>query len=230
VRLERDHPKEIRDLFGRYLAYAFIRKNGRWLNYNLEAVRAGMSPYFTKYSYSRRFHDEFVAAEKDARAAQRGIWNPNVRSYKDYEERKAWWDARGRFIRMFEQDAQGREDFIELTQWDSLARIEKKMGREVTVLGAVGRIIRGDRGPSRVMLSRQRTSDLALIFFDKDVFASSGIAAYAGEFVRVSGVVSEYTNKYTGRRQLQLIVNLPSQVALSDVPGVRRSAQAAARH
>ncbi|HKE16973.1 MAG TPA: thermonuclease family protein [Kofleriaceae bacterium] len=230
VRLERDHPKEIRDLYGRYLAYAFVRKNGRWVNYNLEAVRAGMSPYFTKYSYSRRFHDQFVAAEKEARAARRGIWDPTKRTYPDYDERKAWWDARGRFIRMFEQDAQGRDDFIELTQWDSLARIEKSKGREVTVLGAVGRVFRGDRGPSRVMLSRQRSSDLAIIFFDKDVFASSGIASYAGEFVRVSGVVSEYTNKYTHRRQLQLIVNLPSQVVLSDVPGVKNAAQAAARH
>ncbi|HLL25061.1 MAG TPA: thermonuclease family protein, partial [Kofleriaceae bacterium] len=63
VRIERDHPGEIRDRFNRYLAYVFAQKNGKWLNYNVEAVRAGMSPYFVKYGYSRRFHDDFVAAQ-----------------------------------------------------------------------------------------------------------------------------------------------------------------------
>jgi len=229
VRLERDHPKEIRDAFDRYLAYAFVRKGGRWLNYNVECVRAGMSPYFTKYSFSRRFHDEFVAAEKQARAARRGIWNPGSRSYKDYDERRPWWDARAKFIKEFERDGRGRDDYIELTHWDSLARLNKKVGQEVTVLGSVSRIIRGDRGPTRVMLSRRRASDLALVFFDKDVFAGSGIARYDGEFVRVSGVVNEYVNKYNRRRQLQLIINLPSQVVVSDLPGMEDPAQAAAR-
>jgi endonuclease YncB( thermonuclease family) len=231
VRLERDHAKEIRDRFDRYLAYAFVRKNGRWINYNIEAVRAGMSPYFSKYSFSRRFHDQFAAAEKEARAAGRGIWNPDPdnRHYRDYDERKPWWDARARFVRAFEQDGQGRDDFIVLTHWDSLGRLQKKLGQEVTVLGSVSRVILGDRGPTRVNLSRRRMSDVTVVFFDKDVFAATGIGKYSGEFVRVSGVVSEYRNKYNGRRQLQLIVNLPSQVVVSDVPGIDSAVQSAAR-
>ncbi len=229
VRLERDDPKEIRDRYDRYLAYVFVRKDGRWLNYNLEAVRAGMSPYFTKYSYSRRFHDEFAAAEAEARAARRGIWSPGGQHYNDYPERKKWWDARADFIKSFERDARGRDDFIVLTQWDSLSRLTRKLGQDVTVLGTVGRVSLGDRGPTRVMLSRRRASDLAVIFFDKDVFAASGIARYEGEFVRVTGVVNEYQNKYNHRRQLQLIVNLPSQVVLSDVPGIEDPVQAAIR-
>jgi endonuclease YncB( thermonuclease family) len=48
VRLERDHADERRDSYGRHLAYALVRRDGRWVNYNVEAVRAGMSPYFTK--------------------------------------------------------------------------------------------------------------------------------------------------------------------------------------
>ena len=231
VRLERDHPKEIRDAFDRYLAYAFVRKGGRWLNYNVEAVRAGMSPYYSKYSYSRRFHDEFAAAEKEARAAQRGIWNPDPdsRHYRDYDERKRWWDARARFVRAFEQDGRGRDDFIVLTHWDSLGQLQKKIGQEVTVLGQVSRVVLGDRGPSRINLSRRRLSDVTVVFFDKDVFASTGIGRHSGEFVRVSGVVSEYRNKYNGRRQLQLIVDLPSQVVVSDVPGIENPVQSAAR-
>ena len=63
VRLERDDAQEIRDRYDRYLAYVFAKKHGTWTNYNVEAVRAGMSPYFPKYGTSRRFHAEFVAAE-----------------------------------------------------------------------------------------------------------------------------------------------------------------------
>ena len=42
VRLERDDPKEIRGHFGRLLAFAFVKKNGRWMSYNVACVRAGM--------------------------------------------------------------------------------------------------------------------------------------------------------------------------------------------
>ena len=230
VRLERDHPKEIRDRYDRYLAYVFVERGGRWVNYNVEAVRAGMSPYFTKYSYSRRFHDDFVRAEKEARDAKRGIWRPGAQAYQDYAERKAWWDARAEFIKAFERDAQGRDDFIELTHWDSMRAIEKKLGQEITVLGTVSRIALGDRGPTRVMLGRRMFNDFTIVFFDKDVFASSGIDRYEGEFVRVTGVVNEYKNKYTSKRQLQVIVSLPSQVVGSEIPGLEKPVQAAASH
>jgi endonuclease YncB( thermonuclease family) len=228
VRLERDHPKEIRDRYDRYLAYVVVQRGGKWVNYNVEAVRAGMSPYFTKYSYSRRFHDEFVAAEKEAREAKRGIWRPGAQAYQDYAERKAWWDARAEFIKAFERDASGRSDFIELTHWDSIRSIEKNLGQEITVLGTVSRIALGDRGPTRVMLGRRMFSDFTIVFFDKDVFASSGIDRYEGEFVRVTGVVNEYKNKYTNKRQLQVIVSLPSQVVGSEIPGLDKPVQAAA--
>ena len=228
VRIERDHPKEIRDRFDRYLAYVFVQRGGKWVNYNVEVVRAGMSPYFTKYSYSRRFHDEFVAAEKEARAAKRGIWRPGAQAYTDYAERKAWWDARAEFIKAFEREGHGRDDFIELTQWDSIRQIEKKLGQEITVLGTVSRIVLGDRGPTRVLLGRRMFSDFAIVFFDKDVFASSGIDRYEGEFVRVTGVVNEYKNKYTNKRQLQVIVSLPSQVVGSEIPGLDKPVQSAA--
>ena len=94
VRIERDHPAEIRDRYNRYLAYVFAQKGGAWVNYNLEAVRAGMSPYFPKYGNSRRFHQEFLAAQAEAKAAQRGIWAPGAPAYPDYPEREAWWTAR----------------------------------------------------------------------------------------------------------------------------------------
>jgi len=229
VRLERDAPKEIRDRFDRYLAYAFVRKNGRWVNYNVEAVRAGISPYFTKYSYSRRFHDEFAAAEKEAREAQRGIWSPNGQHYQDYAERKVWWDARAEFIKAFERDGRGHDDFLALTEWDAITRLNRGVGQHLTVLGNIGRITR-NRGPIRVTLNIRGYTSLTLVFFDKGVFESCGFDRHEGEFVRASGVVAEYRNKYNHRRQLQLIIRAPSQVVVSDVPGVDQPVQSAARH
>jgi len=218
VRLERDHPKEIRGRYGRYLAYVFVKKDGQWINYNLECVRAGMSPYFTKYGYSRRFHDEFVAAEAEARAAHRGIWAPGARADGDYDVREPWWNARAEFVKQFEIDARGKDDWISITQWDAIRKLQARVDKEVVLLGTVGDVIRGGRGPIRVNLSRRLFGDLPVIFWDPDVFAASGIARYKGEFVKVRGVVKIYKNKHTGVEQLQVEVTLPGQVTGSQVP------------
>lgn len=222
VRLERDHPKEIRGRFNRYLAYVFARKDGVWKNYNVEAVRAGMSPYFTKYGYSRRFHDDFVAAENEARAAKRGIWDPAAPSYGDYDLRKAWWDARAEFVKTFEIEAQDRADMIALTNWDALKRLGEHEGKEVEVLATVGDIRMSEKGPTRVLLSRRMFNDFPVIFWDRDVFGTSRIGEYRGEFVRVRGVVNKYHNKYNGKDVLQIIVNLPAQVKGSELPSFEK--------
>jgi hypothetical protein len=208
VRLERDHPKEIRGRYGRYLTYVFARKDGRWVNYNVECVRAGMSPYFSKYGYSRRFHEEFVQAQQEARAARLGIWSPDGQHYPDYDERLVWWNRRADFIQAFEREAADRRDYIVLTNWDAMRRLEQNEGKEVTVLGSVGEVKLGDRGPTRVSLG-----GFPLIFFDKDVFGSSGIAAFQGEYVRVRGIVTRYHDKRRQRDELQMVISLPGQIA-----------------
>jgi len=218
VRLERDHPKEIRGRYGRYLVYVFAKKGNGWVNYNVEAVRAGMTPYFTKYGYSRRFHDEFVAAQKEARAALRGIWDPNAKAYPDYDARLAWWNTRAELIQAFEREAQKTDDLIVLTNYDSLARIEALEGKQVEVLGTVADIRRGDRGPTLVFLSRKMHADFPLVFFDKDVFASCGIDRHRGEFVRVRGKVNRYRNERTQQEQLQIVVSLPSHIRGAKLP------------
>lgn len=222
VRLERDDAREIRDRYDRYLAYVFIEKDGRWINYNVECVRAGMSPYFTKYGFSRRFHDDFVAAEAEAKAASRGIWDPALPHYPDYDERKVWWDARGEFIARYQRQIDADPSFVVLTHWDSLRRLEDRVGKEVSLLATVGDIRLGDRGPTKVGLSRKMFGDFPLVFFDKDVFASSGIAAWKGEFVVVKGVVTSYQNKHTKQKQLQIVVDRPGQIVLSPIPGLSR--------
>jgi hypothetical protein len=181
-----------------------------------------MSPYFTKYGFSRRFHEDFVAAEAEARAARRGIWDPALPHYPDYDERKAWWDARGEFIARYQRQIDADPSFIVLTHWDSMRRLEERVGKEVSILATVGDVRLGDRGPTRVALSRRMFGDFPLVFFDKDVFASSGIAAWKGEFVVVKGVVTVYQNKHTKRKQMQIVIDRAGQIILSPIPGLSR--------
>ena len=218
VHLERDHPKEIRDFYNRYLTYVFVEKDGKRLNYNVECVRAGMSPYFTKYGYSRRFHDEFVQAQNEARAAQRGIWDPSKQHYPDYERRLEWWDRRGDYIAAYERDALGKKNWITLTHWDAMDRLQGLLGREVVVLGAVGDIrVSTTGGPTKAVLSRRRTSSFPLIFFDKQVLEDSRVESARGEYVRARGIVASYKNKYTGKTELQIMVTLPAQIEIEVV-------------
>jgi len=218
VRIERDHPAEIRDRYNRYLAYVFASKNGTWVNYNVEAVRAGMAPYFPKYGNSRRFHADFLAAESEAKAQKRGIWAPGAMSYPDYPEREAWWGARGNFVAEFraEGEGQGKTNYIDITHWDAEKTLEQLVGKEVVLLGTVDDIRIGEKGPTIVKLD----GHFPVVFFDRDIFGSSGIPEWKGEYIRVTGVPTLYENKHTHQKQVQLQVNQVTQIKLSPVPGL----------
>lgn len=221
VRIERDHPAEIRDRYNRYLAYVLANKNGTWMNYNVEVVRAGMSPYFPKYGNSRRFHAEFVAAQDEAKAAKRGIWAPGMPGYPDYPEREAWWSARGNFVDEFRKEGEGKANYIDITHWDALDQLEANVGKEVHLLGTIGDVRIGEKGPTRVTLSRRLFSDFPLIFFDRDVLGTSGVSEWKGEFVVVTGIPTMYENKHTHKQQLQIQIDRASQIKLSPVPGLQ---------
>ncbi|MEW5742197.1 MAG: thermonuclease family protein [Myxococcota bacterium] len=212
VRLERDHPGEIRDFYGRYLAYIFAKKNGQWVNYNVECVRAGMSPYFTKYGRSRRFHKEFLEAQKQAMEAKRGIWEPGKMHYDDYDERLRWWSERESAITRFEKEqANHPESHIALTRWDAMLKLEQRLGQEAVILGAVQDVRMSENGPSVVKLSRNRSSSFDVVFFDKDVLLNTGVQFKRGEYVQVRGVVQKYRDG-RGLDHLQVQVTLPGQV------------------
>lgn len=234
VRLERDHPKEVRDVYARYLAYVFAKKEGRWLNYNVEAIRAGVSPYFSKYGYSRRFHRDFVEAQNQARKAKIGIWDPKKEHYTDYDARLTWWTHRAEFVAAFEREAEGKEDYIPLTNWDAIRRLEALKGKTASVLGGVGSIKRIPNGPVIAQLARSRTENIGVVFQDPFVFDDSKLAKAKGEYAVIRGVVSEYVNKRTGRKSLQLTVSTAASVRIANyVPpgngfaGVKPTAAAA---
>ena len=72
VELEYEKPDaERRDGFGRLLVYVIA--DG--VNVNIELVRQGWSKLYTKYGKGR-LHEEFVAAEAEAKAGGFGLWSP----------------------------------------------------------------------------------------------------------------------------------------------------------
>jgi len=213
VRLERDHPKQIKDVNGRFLVYVFVQKNGKWVNYNIEAVRAGMSPYFTKYSYSRRFHNEFVKAQEEARKAKRGIWDPKKEHYQDYEERLRWWNARADLIKRFEEAGKGRNNFVDLSDYDALDRLDALISKKVNVLGTVSNIFYSpSNGPIKVALSRSKEGRVDLIFFDHKVFDALRIQELSQEYVWVEGIVTSHTGKKSRKKIFEIVIEKPEQI------------------
>ena len=60
---------EERDRYGRLLAYVFLGD----LNVNVEMVRLGWTPFWTKYGEGR-YTLAFEKAEREARTGERGVW------------------------------------------------------------------------------------------------------------------------------------------------------------
>lgn len=70
IELEYERPGvRVADEYGRLLAY--VRVRGALAN--VEMVRQGWSPFWTRYGKGR-FAEEFRSAEREARQARRGIW------------------------------------------------------------------------------------------------------------------------------------------------------------
>ncbi len=214
VQLERDDPRVLLDIYQRYLAYVIVYKNGQRINYNVEAVRAGMTPYFPKYGHSTRFKNEFLKAQQEARAAKRGIWNPNKEHYPDYPRRLRWWTQRGDFLGAFEQEAEGKENYIIYKNSSSLIKIKQFLGKTVHLTGLVGEIIEIPHGPIKVELSVGNTQ-LALVFWDKKVLAQTGLQKHRGEFIRLQGKITQYHNKKRESTSYQIHVYSPAQIVLS---------------
>jgi hypothetical protein len=91
----------------------------------------------------------------------------------------------------------------------------------VNVLGLVSDVRIAEKGPTRVLLSRQQFSDFPLIFFDRDVLVQSGLMQWKGEYVWVTGVPTVSENRHTHKKQVQIGIDRASQIRLSPVPGLQ---------
>jgi len=84
VELEFEGP--FRGRYGRILAYVFV--DG--INLNIELVRQGLSPYYAKYGFSKKYNREFKEAERYARDHKLNIWGDSELT-KRYLRLKSKW-------------------------------------------------------------------------------------------------------------------------------------------
>ena len=82
VSLESDPQTAPKDRFGRTLAYVRL-PDGRMLN--LEIVRQGYGHAYVEHPFSRM--EEFRAAEREAREAERGLWAPTGAASRSEQDR-----------------------------------------------------------------------------------------------------------------------------------------------
>lgn len=142
VRLEKEDDERSVDIFGRYLVYLIaVMKDGTEINYNIECVKQGYSPYFNKYGNSKRFNKEFTEAQNFAKDNSLGIWDPNKKHYPDYDERFAWWNLRAKQIDDFETKYSRNELYFNLANDKDYARLENYLGQDITVFGNIGDIL-----------------------------------------------------------------------------------------
>lgn len=189
--LEYQSPKYTHGYFGRHLVYVWAKKDGQWVNYNLEAVRAGMSPYYTKYGYSERYHDRFLAAQREAKKHKRGIWAPGAQSYPDYPERIAWWNRRADQIKKYRDRFDDRQGYVDLASDTAFATLRNRLGRRVVVFGQPESF--AERGnPQRIRLSYRYRRDFPVVAFEPVDMRKSGVDPDKEDFIYVEGVVSLY--------------------------------------
>jgi len=75
--------------YGRLLAYVII--DG--VNFNIELVKQGLSPYYTKYGLSKKYDRQFREAERYARKNRLNIWGDPQLARK-YLRLKSKWGQR----------------------------------------------------------------------------------------------------------------------------------------
>ncbi|MCX7833489.1 MAG: thermonuclease family protein [Ignavibacteria bacterium] len=206
VRLEIENPDRIIDSYGRYLVYMFLNIDGKYINYNLECVRRGYSPYFTKYGYSKRFHKEFLEAQEYARKNKLGIWNPDSKCYPDYDQRLIWWNKRAEQIKEFETEFLGVKNAFNLMNNSDVERLKNFIGMEVIILGNVAEIYT-NKDPAIIKINIAKGIDFDLVFKqeNRDILNDYNLVDMKEYFVCAKGTLSQYHNNF------QIIIEKKSQ-------------------
>lgn len=93
--VELEFGPELRDRHGRLLAYVLV--DGK--NFNLEVVRNGLSPYYTKYGLSRKYDQNFRDAEKLARKDKLNIWGDPELTARHVRLKSKWGQDRSKLSR-----------------------------------------------------------------------------------------------------------------------------------
>jgi endonuclease YncB( thermonuclease family) len=197
VRIEKDDTLRSIDVYGRYLVYVFAEKNGKFVNYSLECVRQGYSPYFNKYGNSNRFHKEFVGAQEYARANKLGIWNPITKCYPDYDDRLKWWNERAEQLDNYYAKYANDKNVINLINSDAEINLSNSVGKEITVFGNIGEVF-SDRFPylMRVGLSKEVSLDIFVEEKDLAVFESIDVKRMESHYFYFTGKLEQRDKRF----------------------------------
>jgi endonuclease YncB( thermonuclease family) len=169
--------KEQYDFYGRLLCNLILPDG---TDYNLMIVEMGKSPYFSKYGWSETDHEAFVAAQKNARNAQRGIWDPKTNqpatpgvpsAKRPYEKLVPWWDARAEAVQAF-RDA-FKKDPASVCDTDDPAALAEaaKRGAVVRCFGEVAKVD-DSKGGLTVHFRASKKDQAFVVFVDKEALAS----------------------------------------------------------
>jgi endonuclease YncB( thermonuclease family) len=207
VRLEKDDNVRVIDVYDRYLVYVIVYKKGKEINYNLECVKTGHSPYFNKYGNSRRWHKEFTEAQEYAQKNKLGIWNSKSKCYPDYKDRIDWWNKRAKQIDSYESKFLNKENYFNLLNDDDFNKLNEFVDKEVTIFGSIGEI-RIKKYPYIVRFSHSRTQGVDLVFFEDkaDIFNAINFDEYKEYYSYAKGKLKKRNGRF------QIIIESPKQM------------------
>jgi endonuclease YncB( thermonuclease family) len=183
--------KEQYDFYGRLLCTVILPDG---TDYNLMIVEMGKSPYFSKYGWSETDHEAFVAAQKSARAAQRGIWDPKTNqpttpgvpsAKRPYEKLVPWWDARAEAVQAF-RDAK-KKDATKVCDTDDPVALAEAAKRDEVVqcFGEMAKVTEDANGGMTVHFRASKKDHAFVVFVPKEkkeAFKALDLAAAAEEF------------------------------------------------
>jgi len=139
--------------YGRLLAYVFVDGH----NFNLELVRQGLSPYYTKYGFSGKYDQQFRQAEKIARKEGLNIWGDPELTQKYLRLKSKWGQYRS------ENQSSGPVYRTQNKEWSFVASRKSKVfhrpgcryARKISPTNLIGykvrdEAIQDDRRPCKV--------------------------------------------------------------------------------
>jgi micrococcal nuclease len=197
MRLERDGADApLRGRYGRILAHVILVTPDGDVNYQEAVLRAGWSPYFVKYGRCQRYGARYEAAQKEARAAHRGIWGTTGPAhYPDYTERLAWWNARADQVDRWRAVAR-QPGHVTLGAPSADKALAALVGRDATVFGLFERELTVHTADKRIfLLSHEPKRGFPLVFFDPNVPKTLDMDAVGSRYLTVHGKVTLYQGR-----------------------------------
>ena len=202
VRLEKEDEERTVDIYGRYLVYVIAYKKGQEINYNVECVRQGHSPYFNKYGNSKRFNNEFKEAQNYAKENKIGIWDDANKHYPDYEERLVWWNKRAEQLNDFDIKYSADENYFNLSSEKDFNRLSDYQGKEIVVFGSIGDILT-KKFPYLIRIPHDKIQSFEIVVTEENqnLMNETDIDTLREYYVYVKGKLEVFNGNY----QIKLI-------------------------